>query len=235
MHYYTTSASRVDPSNISVLDQSELEKQLPAMQELFAEAFVQLQQELSEESARSFAANQHDPLAILHDLNKKKSRKPPPKPASQKKKGDQNGGGFLRDVPVPERLRRTQQQQAQQQKELIQRMNQASSSSSATKKPDISRRRKSSRKSIWNVVMEQQHNDGSRKVAPIDDSSSRAAQQHGMECSCGSSNVELLESHTSRRNQEMAKQETWGSKDRNDEVMVRYRCLTCGKTWNEEE
>jgi len=219
LHYYTTSAARVDPSDVSIFDQEELDKQLPAIQELFADAFVQLQQELSEESARSFAANQHDPLAILHDLNKKSRKKPSPK---QEKKTEKNGGGFLRDVPVPERLIRTQQQQAQQQKELIQRMKQASS------KPDVSRRRKSSRKSIWNVVMEQAGD--TKKAPPLE-----VEAAHGAVCSCGSSNVELLDSHTSRRNQEMAKQETWGSKDRNDEVMVRYRCLTCGKTWNEEE
>ena len=44
-----------------------MEKQLPKVQELFAEAFIELQKDIGEESARAFqsVATAEDPLAIL--------------------------------------------------------------------------------------------------------------------------------------------------------------------------
>ena len=52
-------------------------------------------------------------------------------------------------------------------------------------------------------------------------------------CTCGSEDVSNDLNITGRGN-DMPKGETWGSKDRSD-VVVRYRCGRCGKTWNEEE
>jgi hypothetical protein len=255
LHYYTTSAVRTNPAGVSIIEQSEVDVQLVPMQEIFAETFLQLQQELSEESARSFKAHSKDPLAILLDLNKKRRKKPPL--AAVKNSGDsgKNEGGFLRNVPLPERLLRTQQQQAQLHAALTQRMNRAAKETTATtsntntntarKSPDISQRRKSSRKSIWNVVMDEdeKQKDGAHSQQKQDssllDSSSPSQMQdmsrsHGVVCSCSSHDVEIVGSSTSR-NQDMAKGETWGNKDRSDEVITRYRCDGCGKTWNEEE
>lgn len=246
LHYYTTSAVRSNPAGVSILNQIELDKQLIPMQELFAESFLQLQQELSEQSARTFASHHDDPLAILHDLNKKRLKKTPP---IVKKQVDKNAGGFMQDVPLPERLLRTQRQQATLQAQLTQRMNQAAimQKETASGHTDISKRRKSSRKSIWNVIIDQdekrslQMSAAGAQAAEAANNSERCQSptpdirfSHGTSCSCGSAKVEIVGSSSSR-NQDMAKGETWGSKDRSDEVMIRYRCNHCGKTWNEEE
>jgi len=244
LHYYTTSAVRANPAGVSILNQLELDAQLIPMQELFAEAFVQLQQELSEQSARAFAAHSNDPLAILHDLNKKRRKRASPAVASKKGITDKNEGGFMRDIPLPERLLRTQHQQAQLQASLTQRMNRAAqqqqpSIDSRDRSKDISKRRKGSRKSIWNVIIDQDEKraQGKSEESPQDISSlaqDPSPYSHGVHCSCGSHKVEVVGS-SANRSGDMRKGETWGSKDRADEVVTRYRCNGCGKTFNEEE
>jgi hypothetical protein len=261
LHYYTTSAVRSNPAGVTILDQSIVDEQLVPMQELFAEAFVQLQQELSEQSARAFEKNAHDPLAILHDLNKNRRKKPPSlsqaaaKANTKTNLNDKNEGGFIRDVPLPERLLRTQQEQARVQAALTLRMNRAAAGTTATtaatslnapqRSKDITKRRKTTRKSVWNVVMDEDANKGGPGTDAVGNSISSQQQQeqpalpdlsrnHGVVCTCGSHDVEMLGSNTSR-SQDMAKAETWGNKDRADEIVTRYRCGKCGMTWNEEE
>jgi hypothetical protein len=248
LHYYTTSAVRSNPAGVTILDQRIVDEQLVPMQELFAEAFVQLQQELSETSARAFEKNAHDPLAILHDLNKKRRKRPPSLSPAAKLPNDKNEGGFIRDVPLPERLLRTQQEQAKVQAALTLRMNRAAAKTTAAvdaprRSKDITKRRKTSRKSVWNVVMDA---DEDAKTNPgkdglFDTSNSVSLQplpdlslNHGVVCKCGSKDVEMLGSNTSR-SQDAAKAETWGNKDRADEIVTRFSCGKCGMTWNEEE
>ncbi|KAL7570134.1 hypothetical protein ACA910_019975 [Epithemia clementina (nom. ined.)] len=265
--------------DVEILDQGEFDIQLKPMQEIFAEAFVQLQQEITEEAAKAFSVQQHDPLAILHNLNKKsrfqRTLKKPPLPSlssslSAKQMGDAHSGGFLRDVPLPERLVRTHQKQAEIQREMAQRMERASQQHEQpqpqqrappattkrslllnTQQPDFSKRRKSSRKSIWNTVMEE-GNSNNNKVT--DSSKHRSKdqtenEQHEQEnqvsideeaanivtsaCSCGSHQVHNMGLNASR-NQDLKKGETWGVKDRGDEVINRLQCQSCGKTWSEE-
>lgn len=280
LHYYSTSAVRAPTDNVSVINQAEIDLQLPDQQQLFAEAFVQLQRELQEESARAFAASSaaaaDDPLAILHNLNnnnrKSKRKKPPPSSSSSaavasidlnnNKKTDTDaggsGGGFMRQVPLPARLLRHQQNQALLQKEWIRKMqtnSRTDAAASRRKGSDISRRRRPSRKSIWNVVTKEEQLAAKKKrsktAVGVDaqNSGKRNADQNEfytnlhccygggggvVTCTCGSKKVECLMTNTSR-NQEMAKGETWGMKDRGDEVVTRYRCNDCGKIWNEEE
>lgn len=241
LHYYTTSAVRSNPAGVTILDQRIVDEQLVPMQELFAEAFVQLQQELSETSARAFKKNAHDPLAILHDLNKKRRKKPPSLSPAAKAPNDKNEGGFIRDVPLPERLLRTQQEQAKVQAALTLRMNRAAADTTATtttKSKDITKRRKTTRKSVWNVVMDEDANKPPAKDVSYSSSQQPAlpdpSRNHGVVCTCGSHDVEMLGSNTSR-SQDAAKAETWGNKDRADEIVTRYRCGKCGMTWNEEE
>ncbi len=52
-------------------------------------------------------------------------------------------------------------------------------------------------------------------------------------CSCGSTDVHADGNFTGRN--DVQKAETWGFKDRSDEVVMRFLCGTCGKTWNVEE
>ncbi len=102
-----------------------MEKQLPNMQELFAEAFVELQKDIREESARAFqsVATAEDPLAILlgstsssHKANitsqplQKLHQGGYNKQFPSKRKADKYDleGGFIREAVLPERLRKLQ-------------------------------------------------------------------------------------------------------------------------------
>lgn len=87
IHYYTTRACRIDPSQVvevirngdasneedSDRQESESKQQLPYMQKLFSEAFLELQKEIGEESARSFRETSSDPLSILSSIHSRKS------------------------------------------------------------------------------------------------------------------------------------------------------------------
>ena len=151
LHYYTTPTARIartpigqittvssvsrennrsDPGeqgDVEILDQKEFDSQLKPMQEMFADAFLQVQQEIAEASARAFTTQQHDPLAILHNLNKKSRRtlKKPPVPSTSTL--DSNAGGFLREVALPERLIRTHEKQARLHRDMENRMQRAAS------------------------------------------------------------------------------------------------------------
>ena len=83
VHYYTTRSCRIDPRKVCVINASspdenngiedasnELKSQLPYVNDLFAQAFTELQKEIAAESARSFHEMSNlgsDPLSILQD------------------------------------------------------------------------------------------------------------------------------------------------------------------------
>ena len=267
--YYTTSAIRQDtdkyvsvcPNEDNSGHSTEIEIQLPGIQQLFSEAFLELQKELSNESARAFRQQKKDPLAALlssggiggGNSNGRRMKKPSspakaPKPSKSPKgdNNDSNAGGFLRSVPLPERLLKVQQEQAQIHAQQLARMNKAAagaSNDSASTMPQRSiemssvyKRRKSSRQSIWNLAMdpatdkaiEKAKNDNTLTTATVAEDATNVPP-----CTCGSIDVVSFGNITSR-NQDMRKGETWGMKDRSDDVVSRYRCNQCGKTWNEE-
>jgi hypothetical protein len=87
------------------------------------------------------------------------------------------------------------------------------------------KRRKPTRASYWNLALDQKGPAVSQDKTPENMMTAT--------CSCGSNNV-INEGNITGRNNDMAKAETWGNKDR-CEVVSRYRCEKCGKTWNEEE
>ena len=225
--YYSTSAVRQDPSkHVSILDQSQLDDQLPPIQQLFSEVYVELQKELSEETEKQFREQKSDPLAMLGARRKPKVQPP----ISRKQKaGDAADGGFIRTIPLPGRLLKTQREQARLQKAQLAKMNRAMTNDSGRDSSiNVYQRRKSSRKSIWNLAMDP------NAAKAIEESSATAPQQHEPSCSCGSKDVRSVGNVTSR-NQDMRKGETWGMKDRGDDVISRFHCNACGKTWNEEE
>ena len=244
--YYTTSAVRQNPEKyVSISDEAEQRKQLPAIQQLFSECFLELQQELEEESVRSFQNQQQhnnkDPLAMLNfsssTIKKRKSNTTKGRPPDPKKKreGDKNDGGFLREITVPERLKKTQQEQEEQ----LKRSNHAATVARRASRQGNSRsvgnnkRRKGSGRSIWNLAMDQGR-DGSLSTKAVSyKTASTNANLHNITCSCGSNNLHNFGNVTSR-NQDARKGEIWGSGDRN-EVIYRYQCNSCGRTWNEEE
>jgi len=242
MCYYTTSAVRQDPTkHVCMLDAKQHQLQLPAIQKLFSECFLELQQELAEESARSFSKQKKDPLAMLTTMpsNKNKRRKTAASHNKgqapdlfRKQEGKAMDGGFLREIGLPERLKRTQHEQEQLQRDQLARMNQAASaarraSRTATNtKNTIAQRRKGSGKSIWNLAM------GSNKTT-VSYKESSANNLHSVACTCGSKDVQSFGNITSR-NQEVRKGEIWGT-GRGEEVINRYQCNKCGRTWNEVE
>lgn len=226
--YYTTSVVRLDSDKyVSVCDQAQLDEQLPAFQSLFGQVFVEIRKELEEESERAFQSQKADPLAMLHHAPKRKL-KAPPKAGPDKKAGKKADGGFLRDVPIPERLLRTQQQQAQLQKAQIERMNRMATQSEES---NVYQRRKASKKSIWNLAMETSRPAGVKPISAIQE---EATQASAICSSCKSTNVRSFGNIVSRNN-EVRKGETWGMKDRGNEVVSRYQCNNCGLTWHEEE
>mmetsp|Transcript_19435 Transcript_19435/g.45086 ORF Transcript_19435/g.45086 Transcript_19435/m.45086 type:complete len:356 (-) Transcript_19435:1075-2142(-) len=263
--YYTTSAVRQDPEkHISVMKEEERNKQLPAIQKLFSECFLELQKELAEESVRAFKKQKSDPLAIMlgfslssskatskaHDPKRRKiaaTRGQAPDPRS-KQEGKVHDGGFLREIDLPERLRRTQREQEELQARQLARMNRAASaarrasralatgtgtSAVATASSSLKKRRKGSGRSIWNLAMDQ-GKDGKLATASASyKDAEQQADQADVSCKCGSKDVRSFGNVTSR-NQEVRKGEIWGT-DRGDEVVSRFQCNRCGRTWNEAE
>jgi hypothetical protein len=210
------------------------QEQLPAVQELFAEGFVQLQQELSEAQARSTTQQGNDPLAILHHIHKKATKKKAKAVISSKH--SEEGAGFLQEIATPEHVVRTQQVHAKKHAALIRRMEKAAAE--GKRNLDISARRPSSRKSIWNQVLETSRKDAknassSASVVTTAASIEEAANRHATAVchACGSDRVRTLASHTAR---DVRKNEIWGGGGSN-ETLSRVQCLDCGKTWNEED
>ena len=140
LHYYSTgvhlsSSKHAKKRGSLFIENDRVSNQLPAVQEVFAEAFVDLQRQLGEESAMAFsgvAANPtDDPLAaLLETSNKTGGRSMPSMLLSssfrrssskgrKKNKGDKvtrppactnddSEGGFLRDRDLPEEFSRLQ-------------------------------------------------------------------------------------------------------------------------------
>lgn len=245
LHYYTTDACRRESANAeevtTVVNSTELQKQLPKQQEIFAEAFLQIQREIQDaimrfsstnEASRAAISHNHDPLSIIANLNQHSHKKRKRQVSFKKKLSRQQPleGGFLRDIPIPERLKQVQQQQAHQQQELIARMSQ----SSIPTERNLTKRREPSRASVWQVLS---NNDRKPESLPTLEKSKMELIADDMPtdhiaCTCGSQQVQVISS-SSNRNQNMSKAETWGSKDRHDEIVSRYLCAQCGKTWSD--
>mmetsp|Transcript_13244 Transcript_13244/g.18755 ORF Transcript_13244/g.18755 Transcript_13244/m.18755 type:complete len:290 (+) Transcript_13244:272-1141(+) len=227
LHYYTTRAIRVDASHISVLNTDQVGFQLKnGIQELFAEAFTELQQELGKESARAFRAHKTDPLAVLMDI-RGKPKKRPQAPAAVKTHEPANkdvAGGFFRSTQLPERLRRNQEQQQRIQAQQVARTQESNSTGNPYK------RRKPSKMSIWNMAM----NKEVRTTAAAVSGKASVTTEADVTCSCGSKNVSEFGNITGRHT-DMTKGETWGNKERSDALVTRYQCSSCGKIWNVEE
>ena len=220
LHYYTSRAVRSDEVELLDLEndvQGELNQS--GLQDLFAEAFLELQQELATESAHAFEKQKADPLAILSSF-RGKSKKPPP-PPPREANVHRNGGGFMPNVPLPHRFQsdNTSIGSNVTRKSTPQQL---TSSYQLSSDQNLSAKRKPSRKSIWKLAME------------LPSNAEAVTMECRTTCSCGSKSILTSGNFTSRAH-EVPKAETWGFKDRCDEVVVRYQCETCGKSWNEEE
>ena len=237
-----------------------MDKQLPGVQELFAEAFIELQKEIGEESARFFqsAANADDPLAMLLDDSTTPMQRPSfRKPGKGKKKstkqkqhgeGDNLEGGFIREAVLPERLRKLQKPNVSlealgKDSSTMSRKRPAAKSNVSAKKPfNPYQRKQNPPQNMWNHILDS-NNDTNRKKKSkstwedvekemISNITAGSEASRKTCTSCGSTNVEI-KGNSSSTGFDMTKGEVWGSKDR-AVVVERCRCLACGKSWNDE-
>lgn len=231
LHYYTTRACRSDPSKTLVLNDDEMKKQLPYIQELFSEAFMDLQKDIATESAKSFnrmmkCAN--DPLSILTD-NAAKSKK-----KKAKLGGNQNDGGFLNHIQQKEIDLIDQQKKRIEVDEMFVTGSKSSSTSKITTAMSTEanpyKRRKCSTKSSWHLVLDPNRNTDSKIKLNHETDGNFCSTT----CTCGSNNVTTLENISSRMN-DVSKADIWGYKRDQDEVSSKYQCRSCGKIWNEVE
>eukprot|EP00592_Proboscia_alata_P014226 CAMPEP_0194393486 /NCGR_PEP_ID=MMETSP0174-20130528/123320_1 /TAXON_ID=216777 /ORGANISM="Proboscia alata, Strain PI-D3" /LENGTH=155 /DNA_ID=CAMNT_0039189167 /DNA_START=36 /DNA_END=503 /DNA_ORIENTATION=- len=118
MHYYTTRAIRGSSRNskksvggIGTIIQPEFKKQLPSIQKLFSQAFVELKEEISEIISREsmnkeLAMKSSDPLGAMLNLGGGSSSAPSGKSARKKtfsareseKNEAKHGGGFVKKI-----------------------------------------------------------------------------------------------------------------------------------------
>mmetsp|Transcript_22132 Transcript_22132/g.36184 ORF Transcript_22132/g.36184 Transcript_22132/m.36184 type:complete len:321 (+) Transcript_22132:70-1032(+) len=142
LHYYTTgkhndygptknnkqAGQKKNKKTSLLVEYERMKKQLPAVQELFAEAFVELRTDIGEASARAFQQTKHnadDPLASLltdapssfqsmpsqvrkYNFPRSNSKRKSPEYSKRAAKSNDTEGGFIREAILPEKLRRLQ-------------------------------------------------------------------------------------------------------------------------------
>lgn len=121
----------------------------------------------------------------------------------------------------------------------------SSITASVATKTDMTKRRKSSG-SIWKMIRDDPEPEQQSITATVLDKNGTVTTQYHSSSAelldssshiicgtCGSHNVIVLGS-TSNRNQDLTKGETWGMKDRENEIFTRFQCQSCGRIWNEE-
>lgn len=200
LHYYTTGAHRSNPiqkqqrlsmTGISskkksaslFVESQKMEKQLPNVQEIFAEAFIDLQKEIGEESARAFqaASTADDPLAALLDpgaaassyqpaisrsFRKQKSNSNNKKKKSTSSKNDHLEGGFIRETKLPEKYRKLQNPQSftsiygndspsmSKKQRVAATMSHTTIGAAAATKPNPYQRKHTPSKNVWNQILD---------------------------------------------------------------------------------
>lgn len=221
IHYYTTRSCRIDPQKVSVIDDDEVRKQLPYVQELFSEAFLELQNEIATECARSYnemAKLGSDPLSILNDKRRKSGVVKPPRMKKHKsKQGGEHDGGYMmhiqqREIDLMEEQKRRNGDDHRLKEAILPDKNEV----------NPYKRRKVSAKSSWHLVLNGE-TQSSRVNSEIVDFKTK--------CTCGGDG--LIVGSTMSKNNDVAKAETWGTK-RDNSVSERYQCQQCGKIWNQE-
>lgn len=230
LHYYTTKACRIDVNKIHLVggdEDEELRTQLPFVQNMFSEAFTELQRQILDESTKTFeemAKRENDPLSILLEPARKRKNNSV-KDAKEKSMGkianDEQEGGFLRQIQQKE-LSLMEQQSRRIEDDAM----------ASFDKKDMSnlyKRRKTSAKSSWHLVMSKRSASPTKSIEnPIDNIAI------GKKCpSCSSRKVEIDANFTSRMDN-VSKAQTWGAKRDND-VSTRLRCVECNMFWFEDE
>jgi len=213
------------------VNKEELKTQLPYVQDLFSEAFTELQKEIVTETARSLiemSKREADPLSVLNDDHRKHKVKIPRGPPKNAKEGGTSDGGFMKQV------QRRETDLVDQQRKRVTISNETAGGGpqhhngmNSQKQTQFNpyKRRKISTKSSWHLVLE-------GKTRPEDSESPKQSQSFTNKCSCGGAAV--LFGNTTSRNNDVSKAEIWGA-SRDHDVSARYQCQNCGKIWNELE
>ena len=260
-HYYTTRSVLVTNINrIHVIPKlssspenngsqnntktSNFETQLLSIQELFSQAFIELQKDVAEESARSFnqMKNSSDPLSILNDnrnhkLQRQRLRKRKLK-AKQNIQTEDKEGGFIRYIALPDKMIQHEKKQKNliqiqselndsQKKETNLKLNNAIETDKSKMEYNPYKRRKPKKKSYWDL-----NESSSSKSDPILSSSLSSANQinlsiveNSISChnpKCNSQNIKKIQNNINMQhlcndnNQAMTKGEIWGYKDRDN-------------------
>lgn len=242
VHYYSTRFCRIDPHKVTLLPNSTFKEQLPYVQDLFSDAFTELQNDISTEASRTFnAMNERgpDPLSILNDHDtlhfdrRIKSRDMGKKERNEiEKLQSDDEGGFMRHVQMREKTLIKLQERIKNEKCYTKGKGKGdghhtSEDKISKGKTNPFRRRKCSTKSVWNLILDS--NEGREKE---DFLNSTTVDDFTGVCTCGSYDINVIGKTTSI-NESVAKSEIWGIK-RDNEVTTRYCCNKCGKIWNEE-
>jgi len=230
VHYYTTRSCRIDPQKVSVIEEEEVKSQLPYVQDLFSEAFTELQKEIATESARSYnemSKRKLDPLSILNDDHRKPRAQIPRGLHTNSKDGAASDGGFMRHVQRREiDLITEQKKRVTISNESAIGVSQQHNGDNRPKKIEINpyKRRKLSSKSSWHIVLE-----GKTRPEP---ESTKQLDSFTNKCTCGGNAV--MFGNTTSRNNDVSKGDIWGT-SREHDISARWQCQECGKIWNELE
>ena len=186
-------------------------------------------------------------------------------PSTKKKKestssNDDMEGGFIRETQLPERLRKLQNPQtfaskygaspplSKKQKQHSTTITIPNNNTTAKSKSSNPYRRKQTQSTnVWNQILDNPTKDsinGSNKkkakkmnFADLEremiDNITSGSTASTKTCTCGSTNVNI-DGNVSNRNNDMMKGEVWGNKDRS-EAFERCHCLSCGRTWNDQD
>jgi len=198
-------------------------------------------------------------------FRKQKSRNSLSSTKKKKKSTSSNDdmeGGFIRETQLPERLRKLRnpqtfaskygasppisKKQKQQSSTTIPNSNSTATAKSSKSNPYQRKQTKSS--NVWNQILDnhpttKEDNTNNKKkskkmnfadleremISNITGGSTASTKT----CTCGSTNVKI-DGNVSNRNNDMMKGEVWGNKDRS-ETFERCHCLSCGRTWNDQD
>jgi len=247
-----------------LVDNERMNNQLPKVQELFAEAFVELREEIGEASARAFQKtknNADDPLASLLADGPSSFKSMPaqvrkynvPRSSNKRKSSANNHnseteGGFIRETVLPEKLRKLQNPNINLPNIANEKPPAPTyhrSSENDTMNNPYRKRKKTS--SIWHQILDSNSTDNMNDKKPKAKRNWDDMEKQMMQNITSSNSTVARKTCTSckstnieivgsntSRNCDMTKGEVWGMKDRGELVVERCRCLSCGRIWNED-
>ena len=230
LHYYTTSAVLI--KNVTIYNKAAFREQLPYVQSLFERSVTQLMPMLNSQqknkTKRQTKINQQH-HKIFDGVSTKSQQNSHTSPIMSTK----NPARDTHD-PLSLLLKRTKNNSINKPKINLSKEGGfiRSADASQTERNLMQKHAlvsSSGRKSIWNLAM-----DKSIISTPVSNEQKITdLANDGTKCDCGSDKVECQGNITCRNN-DIHKAETWGVKRDVDQIITRYRCLSCAKVWNQE-